>query len=108
MSSLVRVRSLTCTDRRKQSQFNDETLGQLDLLHQHDMHNDVLETSSLQLNERWHNRFAKENRQKLILQQQTIDQQVKLIRVQKQSVGSIASMMMMMMMYTSCRYSFFI
>lgn len=53
--------------------------------------NDANETVSLQFNsnsvdERWHNRFAKENRQKLISQQQAIDQKVKLTRAQKQLV----------------------
>ena len=52
--------------------------------------NELGETTSLHLdtsiNERWHNRFAKQNRQRLISQQQAIDQKVKLTRAQKQSV----------------------
>jgi len=48
---------------------------------------DLIERTSLQLDttivEQRHNRFAKENRQKLILQQQVIDQKVKLTRLEK-------------------------
>ena len=49
--------------------------------------NELAETGSLEmntnsLNERWFNRFSKENRQKLISQQQAIDQKVKLTKAQ--------------------------
>jgi hypothetical protein len=61
-----------------------------DLQNQNENH-DLGETMSLELNEnpineRWHNRFSKENRQKLISQQQAIDQKVKITRAQKQLV----------------------
>lgn len=52
---------------------------------------DACDTVSLPFNknatdERWYNRFSKENRQILISQQQAIDQKVKLNRAQRQSV----------------------
>ena len=50
--------------------------------------NELIETTSLHfdnsIDERWHNRFSKENRQKLIFQQQIIDEKVKMTRAQKQ------------------------
>ncbi|CAF0870614.1 unnamed protein product [Adineta ricciae] len=50
--------------------------------------NELIETTSLHfdnsIDERWHNRFSKENRQKLIFQQQVIDEKVKMTRAQKQ------------------------
>ncbi|CAF1541948.1 unnamed protein product [Adineta steineri] len=58
-----------------------------DIQHLHE-NNELIDTTSLQLDikidERFHNRFSKGNRQKLILQQQVIDQRAKLTRAQKQ------------------------
>jgi hypothetical protein len=71
----------------KKSKSCEEMIDQNDLQNSNET-NDPSETISLQLNtnsinERWHNRFSKENRQKLISQQQAIDQKVKLTRAQK-------------------------
>jgi hypothetical protein len=72
----------------KKSKSCEEMIDHNDLQNPNE-NNDASETISLQLNtnsinERWHNRFSKENRQKLISQQQAIDQKVKLTRAQKQ------------------------
>jgi hypothetical protein len=72
----------------KKSKSCEEMIDHNELQNQNE-NNDLNETISLQLNsnsinERWHNRFSKENRQKLISQQQAIDQKVKLTRAQKQ------------------------
>jgi hypothetical protein len=71
----------------KKSKSCEEMIGQNEIQNLNE-NNDLFETVSLQLDasidEPRHNRFAKENRQKLILQQQVIDQKVKLTRAQKQ------------------------
>jgi len=76
----------------KKSKSCEEMIDHNDLQNQND-NNDLNETISLQLNsnsinERWHNRFSKENRQKLISQQQAIDQKVKLTRANKRQQNS--------------------
>jgi hypothetical protein len=68
----------------RKSKSCEEIIEHNDLQNQNE-NNDLSETISLQLNtnslnERWHNRFSKENRQKLISQQQAIDQKVKLTK----------------------------
>lgn len=68
-----------------------------EIINQHDAqnlneNNELIETSSQiesSIDERWYNRFAKTNRQKLILQQQAIDEKVRLNRVQKQLEDSL-------------------
>jgi len=71
----------------KKSKSCEEMIGQNEIQNLNE-NNELFETISLQLDasidEPRHNRFAKENRQKLILQQQVIDQKVKLTRAQKQ------------------------
>ena len=90
LSSLGHIRSLSRFDRMKKSQSCTEMIEHVGLKNPHDMNNDPFENAPARLNktidERWHNRFAKENRQKLISQQQAIDQKVKLTRAQKQLV----------------------
>lgn len=90
LSSLGHMRSLSRFDRMKKSQSCTEMIDHADLKNPHDMNNDPFENKPSRLNrsidERWHNRFSKENRQKLISQQQAIDQKVKLTRAQKQLV----------------------
>jgi hypothetical protein len=76
----------------KKSKSCEEMIDHNDLQNQND-NNDLNETISLQLNsnsinERWHNRFSKENRQKLISQQQEIDQKIKLTRANKRQQNS--------------------
>jgi hypothetical protein len=70
----------------KKSKSCEEMIGQNDLQNLNE-NNDLIETTSLQfdnsIDERWHNRFAKKNRQKLISQQQAIDQKVKLTRLEQ-------------------------
>jgi len=80
LQSIVRIRPIPRINRMKKSKSCEEMI---------DQNNDFSETISLQLNsnsinERWYNRFSKENRQKLISQQQAIDQKVKLTRAQEQ------------------------
>ncbi len=88
ISSFVGIRSLPRTERIKKTKSCEEIIVHNDRQNSNDINNDSYETTSLQLDtsidERWHNRFAKENRQKLISQQQAIDQKVKLNRAQKQ------------------------
>jgi hypothetical protein len=71
----------------KKSKSCEEMIGHNEIQNLNE-NNELFETISLQLDasidEPRHNRFAKENRQKLILQQQVIDQKVKLTRAQKQ------------------------
>jgi hypothetical protein len=86
ISSIVHIRALTRFDRIKKSKSCEEMIGQNDLQNFNE-NNELMETTSLQfdtsIDERWHNRFAKENRQKLISQQQAIDQKVKLTRLEE-------------------------
>ncbi len=88
LASITRLRPIPSFNRMKKSKSCEEMIDHNDLQNPNE-NNDVSETISLQLNtnsinERWHNRFSKENRQKLISQQQAIDQKVKLTRAQKQ------------------------
>ncbi|CAF1416342.1 unnamed protein product [Rotaria sordida] len=88
VASIVRIRPIPRFNRMKKSKSCEEMIDHNDLQNQNE-NNDLSETISLQfnsnsINERWHNRFSKENRQKLISQQQAIDQKVKLTRAQKQ------------------------
>ncbi|UJR26365.1 hypothetical protein I4U23_007698 [Adineta vaga] len=87
ISAFVRSGPLGNSDHLKKSKSCEEMIGHSDLQNLNE-NNELIETTSLQLdtsiNERWHNRFSKENRQKLISQQQVIDQKVKLTRAQKQ------------------------
>ncbi|CAF2614457.1 unnamed protein product [Rotaria sp. Silwood2] len=88
VASIARIRPLPRFNRMKKSKSCEEMIDHNDLQNQNE-NNDLSETISLQfnsnsINERWHNRFSKENRQKLISQQQAIDQKVKLTRAQKQ------------------------
>jgi hypothetical protein len=92
LTSMTHLRALPRLNRLKKSKSCEEMIDQHDSQHMHD-NNELCETISIQLNnnsidERWHNRFSKENRQKLISQQQAIDQKVKLTRAQKQMVRS--------------------
>lgn len=74
--NLASIGQLNVFPRLKKSKSCEEMISPQDQL---------CDTISLQLgNERWHNRFSKENRQKLISQQQAIDQRVKQTRAQKQ------------------------
>ena len=80
LASLARLGSLPRFNRIKKSKSCEEIID----------HNDQGENVSLQFNansidERWHNRFSKENRQILISQQKAIDKKVKLTRAQRQS-----------------------
>ncbi len=90
IASVARIRPISRFNRMKKSKSREEMIDYNELQNQNE-NNDLSETISLELNtnsinERWHNRFAKENRQKLISQQQAIDQKVKLTRAQRQSV----------------------
>ena len=88
ISSFVRIRPLPRSERIKRTKSCEEIIVHNDRQNSNDINNDSYETTSLHfdtsIDERWHNRFAKENRQKLISQQQAIDQKVKLNRAQKQ------------------------
>ncbi|CAF3360827.1 unnamed protein product [Rotaria socialis] len=88
VASIARIRPLPNFNRMKKSKSCEEMIDENDVQNQNE-NNDLSEAISLQfdsnpINERWHNRFAKENRQKLISQQQAIDQKVKLTKAQKQ------------------------
>ncbi|CAF1093966.1 unnamed protein product [Adineta steineri] len=88
IASVIRIRPLPRFNRLKKSKSCEEMIDHNELQNQNE-NNDLNESISLQvntnsINERWHNRFSKENRQKLISQQQAIDQKVKLTRAQKQ------------------------
>ncbi len=90
IASIARIKPIPRFNRMKKSKSCEEMIDFNDLQNQNENH-ELGETSSLELNrnsidERWHNRFSKENRQKLISQQQAIDQKVKLTRAQKQLV----------------------
>jgi len=81
ISSIVHIRPL-----KRRSKSCEDMIGQNDLQNINE-NNDLIETTSLQIDpsidQPRHNRFAKENRQKLISQQQAIDQKVKLTRLQE-------------------------
>ena len=83
LAAITRIRPIPRITRMKKSKSCEEMLDQNEL-----QTIDLQETISIQLNnneinERWHNRFSKENRQKLLSQQQALDQKVKLTRAQK-------------------------
>ena len=83
LAVITRIRPIPRINRMKKSKSCEEMIDQNEL-----QTVDLHETMSIQLNnneinERWHNRFSKENRQKLLSQQQAIDQKVKLTRAQK-------------------------
>ena len=86
LSSMVHIRPLARFDRLKKSKSCEEMIGENDLQKNHE-DNELIETTSLHLNpsndERYHNRFSFANRQKLISQQQAIDQKVKLTRLEE-------------------------
>ncbi|CAF1360714.1 unnamed protein product [Adineta steineri] len=87
MSSIVHMRTVSHCNHIKKSKSCEEMITHNDIQHLHE-NNELIDTTSLQLDikvdERFHNRFSKGNRQKLILQQQVIDQRAKLTRAQKQ------------------------
>lgn len=90
VASIARIRPLPNFNRMKKSKSCEDMIDHTDGTNPSET-NDLNERCSVKLNsnpinERWHNRFAKENRQKLISQQQAIDQKVKLTRAQKQLV----------------------
>lgn len=83
LAAITRIRPIPRINRMKKSKSCEEMIDENEL-----QAVDLQETMSIQLNnnqinERWHNRFSKENRQKLLSQQQAIDQKVKLTRAQK-------------------------
>lgn len=85
LSSMVHIRRLN------KSKSCEEMIGQNDLQNIHE-NNELIETRSLHLDrsndERWHNRFSFANRQKLISQQQAIDQKVKLTRLEEEATAA--------------------
>ena len=90
IASIAHIRPLLRLNRMKKSKSCEEMIDHYDLQNSNE-NNDFSETISLQFNsnsidECRHNRFSKENRQKLISQQQAIDQKVKLTRAQKHLV----------------------
>ena len=90
VSSLVHVRAMSSRfDRMNTSKSCEDMIEQHDGRHQHENHA-FIDTASVSspnpADERWMNRFSKENRQKLISQQQAIDHKVKVTRAQKQKV----------------------
>lgn len=88
LSSIVNIRPLARVDRPKRSKSCEEMIGQNDQQNTNENH-ELIETTSLHLDpsndERWHNRFSFANRQKLISQQQAIDQKVKLTRLEEEA-----------------------
>lgn len=83
LAAITRIRPIPRINRMKKSKSCEEMIDHNEL-----QTIDLQETISIQLNnneinERWHNRFSKENRQKILSQQQAIDQKVKLTRAQK-------------------------
>ena len=86
LSSIVHIRPLARMDRLKRSKSCEEMIDRTDLQNIHENH-ELIETTSLHIDpsidERWHNRFSFANRQKLISQQQAIDQKVKLTRLEE-------------------------
>lgn len=69
----------------KKSKSCEEMIDSNDLQNPNDNNEIIsLQLNTNSINERWHNRFSKENRQKLLSQQHSIDQRVKLTRAQKQ------------------------
>lgn len=85
ISSIVHIRPLTHFDRIKRTKSCEEMISKQNDLQNFSENNELSETASLHFDnsndERRHNRFAKENRQKLISQQQVIDQKVRLTRL---------------------------
>ena len=87
LASIARCRFFSSLKRLKRSKSFEEMIQHSD----YQSPTDGCETISLPsnqnaVNERWFNRFSKENRQILISQQQAIDQKVKLTRAQRQTV----------------------
>ena len=79
-----RFSSLIRWNRLKQTKVSEENNGS--------HHQNSVRPGGHQLmamDETWHNRFSKENRQKLLSQHQVIDQKVKMTRAQRQSVKSM-------------------
>jgi hypothetical protein len=73
----------------KKSKSCEEMIDHNDLQNPNDLNETIsLQLNSNSINERWHNRFSKENRQKLISQQQAIDQKIKLTRANKRQQNS--------------------
>ena len=98
VSSLVHVRAMSSRfDRTNKSKSCEDMIEHHDVRHQHENHA-FIDTASVQspnpADERWMNRFSKENRQKLISQQQAIDHKVKVTRAQKQRVRECTARMM--------------
>ncbi|CAF1628895.1 unnamed protein product [Rotaria magnacalcarata] len=86
ISSIVHIRTLSDSSRIGKSKSCEDIINQHDTQNTYE-HNELLETSSQaesSIDERWYNRFAKRNRQKLISQQQAIDEKVRINRAQKQ------------------------
>lgn len=96
VSSLVHIRPLSHSDHLKRSKSCEEFHRKVDVIRIEETSSEIFDKTSLNFDssaeERWHNRFAKENRQKILLQQKTIDQRVKLTRVQKQLVNFVFSL----------------
>ncbi|CAF0897940.1 unnamed protein product [Adineta ricciae] len=89
VASVVRIRPLPRFNRLRKSKSCEEMIDHNELQNQNE-NNELAETGSLEMNtnsinERWFNRFSKENRQKLISQQQAIDQKVKLTKAQEEA-----------------------
>lgn len=91
VTSLVHIRPLSHLEHLKRSKSCEEMIRHPTLIQNQETQSIGSDRTSLNLEksieERWHNRFAKENRQKILLQQRAIDQRVKLTRVQKQWVS---------------------
>ncbi|CAF4178880.1 unnamed protein product [Rotaria sp. Silwood2] len=86
VSSFVHIRALPLSSRIEKSKSCEEIIKHNDMQNQNE-NNELIETQSqieTLIDERWYNRFAKRNRQKLISQQQAIDEKVRITRAQKQ------------------------
>ena len=81
VSSLVHIRPISRADHLKRSKSCDAMIENRDIIRIED----ILDKTSLNFDSSA-DRFAKENRQKLLLQQKTIDQRVKLTRVQEEAM----------------------
>ncbi|CAF3358304.1 unnamed protein product [Rotaria sp. Silwood1] len=87
ISSFAHIRTSLPTSRRiEKSKSCEEIIKHNDIQNQNE-NNELIETQSqieTLIDERWYNRFAKRNRQKLISQQHAIDEKVRITRAQKQ------------------------
>ncbi|CAF1022215.1 unnamed protein product [Rotaria sordida] len=91
LSSFVHIRTLPISNRIGKSKSCEEIIQHSDIQNQNE-NNELAETTSqieTLIDERWYNRFSKRNRQKLISQQQAIDEKVRINRAQKQHEEAI-------------------